>query len=199
MEGSYTDPIAAYRQLASQASALLAATSQVQRRQDALHRLNGSRNRVAEATRQWAVPEHTWRTLNGLFDPPLTVTHDLSQPLDPQDEVWLLHIAMWHWLRLGRVNLGWEWDGRGRPEIKLSTPHLFGAVALQTALATTRAVELPTCHACGKPFTPKTLRDNNRFCQACRDQGRAKAVRAAEYRARKRRRATGGEVGGPDG
>ena len=70
-----------------------------------------------------------------------------------------------NWLRLGQIRASVEWRGK-EPELFLGGGGLFGAIALQLALAVTRQRGFAICSECGKVYfverRPKTALD--RYC-----------------------------------
>lgn len=92
------------------------------------------------------------------------------------------------WLVLGNVRPQFWWaEGRNAaPEIRLGGEDLFGALAVQLALAISQTDGLALCSACGSPYVPerRPRPDERHYCAACRDAGRPIRDAARDYRSR---------------
>ncbi len=92
------------------------------------------------------------------------------------------------WLQIGDVGLVCGW-GRNAPAVRVATPCLFGALALQLLLTVARTNGFSFCSACGRPYLPsREPRAGRHYCRACgkraagRDAARDYRYRAAEGR-----------------
>jgi hypothetical protein len=106
-------------------------------------------------------------------------------------EVQRHHIAdsVNEWLQLAGVHPRLWWSDASRPQIKLNTRGLFGALAVQLALATAKADGWATCSFCGIDFNPpkrKAKAGQRNFCPECRAKGMPQRVALADFRRRSR-------------
>jgi hypothetical protein len=95
------------------------------------------------------------------------------------------------WLRLGKVRLNVEWREE-RPTVFLGSGDLFGAIALQIALAVThqeQGVALCSTWDCGNLFPPgrRPQAGRRRYCPTCRERGIPEKDAAQDFRDRQRR------------
>jgi Homeodomain-like domain len=76
----------------------------------------------------------------------------------------------------------------GRPAILLGGGHLFGALAVQLALAICRTEGLGICSACGHSYIParRPRAGQRQYCPTCRELKRPVRDAEADYRRRKR-------------
>jgi hypothetical protein len=93
----------------------------------------------------------------------------------------LLTGAVRQWLEMGDVAVAFSWTKV--PAIRFGSYSLFGALALQVALAVARSQGLAVCMSCGRAYPPtrRPAPNRNNYCQDC---GKAAAKRdwAAEDR-----------------
>ena len=76
------------------------------------------------------------------------------------------------WLRIGDVRPRPLWRGE-QPTLVLSSPGLFGALAIQLLLAMQRSDGVATGSSCGRAYTPvrRPKQHQRRYCPECRDAG----------------------------
>jgi hypothetical protein len=100
------------------------------------------------------------------------------------------------WMRVGGVHLDMPWEGPS-PEIRVMTHWsygLFGAVAIQLALAISRTDGLAICSACGEPFVPSRKPAPGRRAYCARPRCSQKARwRDAKREERRRKEGANGE------
>ena len=89
-------------------------------------------------------------------------------------------------LQLGQVQ---PWADITPPYIRIGGHDLFGALAVQLLLATSRSSGWAVCSACGSPYAPTRRPATGRlnYCAGCRETGTANRIAARNYRSRKRR------------
>jgi hypothetical protein len=128
-----------------------------------------------------SAPEADWRAAcewpelggdRGPWSPPRTPTEQRAQ----------LARTITNWLRLGQMRASVEWSGR-EPELFLGGAGLFGAIALQLALAVTRQQGFAICSECWKVYSVKRRPrvGLGRYCATC-------GAKAANREAQRRRR-----------
>ena len=104
-------------------------------------------------------------------------------------ERFALTLCVNEWLILGDVRPQFSWIDRHNtvPKITFGGGGLFGALAVQLALAISQTDGLVLCSACGAPYVPerRPRSDERHYCVACRDAGRPARDAARDYRGRR--------------
>jgi hypothetical protein len=116
----------------------------------------------------------------------------LWQPWDPGVDVdrLMLRSVINEWLSMGRVRL--EFDFSGSASVALVRPRgsgLFGALAVQLALAVGKSNGIGTCDGCGGEYSPVERRPKagqRKFCKKCRVKGIPKKLAHEDYRTRQK-------------
>lgn len=91
--------------------------------------------------------------------------------------------------RLSDVRLDFQWDwGQAAPEFRLAGGGLFAALVLQLVTAIARSDGWAYCAGCGTYFAPKSRRPGGRraYCDDCQVRRVPQRDAARDYRARKR-------------
>jgi hypothetical protein len=90
------------------------------------------------------------------------------------------------WLTIGGVGPAVVWHHSDeRPSIRFGGPSLFGALALQLALAVGQSRGLAICTHCGTKYPPAKRRPKTgqrHFCPECREKGVPNRYSLADYR-----------------
>jgi hypothetical protein len=89
-------------------------------------------------------------------------------------------------IQLGQVR---PWASTTPPFIRIGGHDLFGALAVQLLLATSRSSGWAVCSACARPYAPTRRPPAGKlnYCPSCRETGAANRIAARNYRSRKRR------------
>jgi hypothetical protein len=129
------EPLAGWREFASQGSAMLNIAAALA-------------PKLPEP-----VPPEAWRVLDPLV--PMSIEAAVTpSDVDGLKQRRLLEMAVQSWLTLGDVSVSFSWRMH-RPVIDIGSGSLFGALALQLALAVARVDGLDICDNCGRFFIPK--------------------------------------------
>ena len=90
------------------------------------------------------------------------------------------------WLIIGDVRPSAVWHlSDKKPSVRLGGAGLFGALALQLALAIGQSAGFAICHHCGREYAPTNRRPKvgqRHFCKECREAGIPSRISLAEYR-----------------
>lgn len=89
------------------------------------------------------------------------------------------------YLQIGQVR---PWAATDPPYIRIGGHDLFGALAVQLLLATSRSSGWAVCSVCAGPYAPTRRPAAGRlnYCPRCRETGAANRLAARNYRAKKR-------------
>jgi hypothetical protein len=95
------------------------------------------------------------------------------------------------WLKMGDVRPYVDWNAHEKkPTVTFGGSGLFGALALQLALAVGQSAGLAVCTHCRKEYPPTTRRPKagqRRFCPECREAGIPNRYSLIDHRERLRR------------
>jgi hypothetical protein len=95
------------------------------------------------------------------------------------------------WLKLGDVRPTVDWNAhQEKPTVKLGGSGLFGALAVQLALAVGQSAGFAVCEHCRKEYPPTARRPKagqRHFCPECRNAGIPSRYSLADHRERLRR------------
>jgi hypothetical protein len=95
------------------------------------------------------------------------------------------------WLKLGDVHPHVRWNGHEKkPTVKLGGSGLFGALAVQLALAVGQSAGFAVCTHCRREYPPRERRPKagqRHFCPECREAGIPSRYSLADHRERLRR------------
>jgi len=184
------EPLARWRQFAGEAQAILNVAA-------SLHRENRA------PIEMWAPLEERFgapavvmlgeqNAEAGLIEPPPQVLSEDVQGVSPRrstidEQRRLVSRAVQEWLELGDVAVIFRWTGAA--SIEFGSYCLFGALALQLALAVARSQGLAVCMSCGRAYPPlrQPAPGRNNYCDlsdcgsraAKRDWARRKVLGSA--------------------
>ncbi len=128
----------------------------------------------------------------GLWDEPTSVGSPATwkiigkgQPSDIETAHRTLVAQVNFFLQLGQVR---PWAATTPPYIRIGGHDLFGALAVQLLLATSRSSGWAVCSACAGAYAPTRRPAAGRlnYCPSCRETGTANRIAARNYRLRKR-------------
>jgi hypothetical protein len=102
-----------------------------------------------------AIVGDLWTTLDDLYPFDVASVVAVTPSVDAgAAQRRLLASALQEWLRLGGVEVAFDWVGV-RPQLSLGGGSLFGALAMQLVLAVAGVDGFALCDECGLPFLPK--------------------------------------------
>jgi hypothetical protein len=107
------------------------------------------------------------------------------------------HVIKWRiawWFRIGNVGPIFTWRNDEKPAIEFGGDGLFGAIALQIALALGQSAGLAICDHCHEFYRPPHRRPKTgqrHFCPTCQDIGIPNRYSLADWREKKRRERNG--------
>lgn len=192
LAGARREPVARWHHFAAQARSIHAAAGAL---------LSG--RRVADSGWQvmkevfpagWVLPDQEAAQAAALHEHPLPVAAGHVdrevQPVSRQrrmedaneKERRLLTFAVQRWLDWGDVRPVVRWNGPGGT-LTFGGSSLFGALALQLALTTTKVGGFFLCSACRRAYVPERRpRGERHFCAECHDAGVPGRLRAQRWR-----------------
>jgi hypothetical protein len=105
------------------------------------------------------------------------------------DRIYLVEIVN-EWLRMGNVRLALDWPTvKAKPLLRPLGSGLFGALAMQLALAVGGVDSIATCDGCGRDYKPHKRRPKSgqrKFCRRCRRDRVPQKRALSDYRSRQR-------------
>jgi hypothetical protein len=134
------------------------------------------------AREQWAIVYEWSKVPFPETPPPWATSHDLLV-----GERALLGSVVAELLELGGVQPSFFWVDES-PRLTFASGDLFGALALELALAVGRTDSLAACSGCGMTYMPGKRRRGGRrnYCESCQKRGVPVRDAARDYRARLR-------------
>jgi len=158
-DGSWWEPLDAWRRLA--------------------RRLQGLLNVASGAYKGQASQRSDWKSI--VPDEPEEQRNDNTVRSDRFSVAYYLN---WE-VRLARVRLRCIWEGEV-PVIKVGGDGLYAALVVQTIFAVNRSEGIATCTTCGSVYAPKRQPNPNRqrYCDTCRKTGAPERAASRAYRAR---------------
>ena len=164
-EAQWREPIRRWRELADEADAILRIGYQVA----------SPRPRPAPFELWERVDTSTWLSFDLVRGGTSPVTQTEIMPINGGAKAAvgaqrrLLALIISGWLRVGDVRLSMSWEGQ-QPSLPQGGHSLFGAVAMQMAVAVTGRDALAVCSHCGLRYSPKRQPDPDKphYCPACK-------------------------------
>lgn len=131
--------------------------------------------------------EGLWREPPALGDASLWESVHRHPPADLASARAELSAGVNALVQLGSVRV---WSAPTPPFVRVGGHDLFGALALQLLLATSKSTGWATCSHCARPYAPTRRPQSGRlnYCPVCRDAGIPNKVAARNYRASRRTR-----------
>jgi len=126
--------------------------------------------------------EGLWREPPALGDAEVWESVHRRPPSDPASARVELSAGVNALVQLGQVRV---WSAPTPPYVRVGGHDLFGALALQLLLATSKSAGWATCSNCARPYAPTRRPQSGRlnYCPLCRAAGVPNRVAARNYRA----------------
>jgi hypothetical protein len=126
--------------------------------------------------------EGLWREPPALGDAEVWESVHRRPPSDPASARVELSAGVNALVQLGQVRV---WSAPTPPYVRVGGHDLFGALALQLLLVTSKSAGWATCSNCARPYAPTRRPQSGRlnYCPLCRAAGVPNRVAARNYRA----------------